>query len=69
MNKVHDRVRLVGTLEANHRGVLLRAPDGMWWRLTGDAAPGTDQEGPVTIEGIKRGPSTIEVYYCQSGQA
>ncbi|MBB5712746.1 DUF5818 domain-containing protein [Sphingomonas xinjiangensis] len=69
MNEADDRVRLAGTLAANERGMLLRAPDGMWWKLIGDAAPDTDLAGSVTIEGIKRGPSTIEVYYCQSGQA
>ncbi|MBB5713050.1 DUF5818 domain-containing protein [Sphingomonas xinjiangensis] len=69
MNEADDRVRLAGTLAANDRGVLLRAPDGMWWKLIGDAVPDADLEGLVTIEGIKRGPSTIEVYYCQSVQA
>lgn len=45
------------------RGRMLCDDGGMRWRLTGEALSECEDAEEVTIEGVRRGLSVIEVYY------
>lgn len=56
-------MRLSGTIITTERGHMIRVPGGMHWRLTGEALSEWHDAEEVTIEGVRRGLSMIEVYY------
>ncbi len=56
-------MRLSGKMTRTPRGRMLCDNGGMRWRLTGEALSQCDDAEEVTIEGVRRGLSVIEVYY------
>lgn len=57
------RMRVSGTLMTTPRGRMLCDAGGMHWRLTGKELEQWEEAGKVTIEGVRRGLSVIDVYY------
>ncbi len=56
-------MRLSGKITTTPRGRMICDHGGMHWRLTGEALSECDDAVEVTIEGVRRGLSLIEVYY------
>jgi len=56
-------MRLSGKMTTTPRGRMICDHGGMHWRLTGEALSECNDAEEVTIEGVRRGLSVIEVYY------